>query len=121
MSRRKTGSQGGAVAAVDGMAHDPQAGMDRLEPLQQRGRSVPAAVIDDDDLEGPRLSAKRGGHPSHRLLQVGLLVEGGHHGADLDRGGQAHGAKPTRVKTVATGSWRRTCQAASCRRMPVRG
>src|ERR1700737_178259 len=103
------------------MAHDPQARMDRLEPLQHRGRSIPAAVVDDDDLEGPSLILERRSHPSHGLLQVGLLVEGGHHRTDLHRRRQAHGAKPTRVKTVATGSRRRTCQVASCRRMSVRG
>src|ERR1700716_2492745 len=95
--------------------------MDRLEALEDRGCPITAAVVDDDDLGSPRLSLEGSGHLSHRLLQVRLLVEGGQHRADVERRRQAHGAKPTRVKTVATGSRRRTCQRASCRKMPVRG
>ena len=93
------------VAAIDRVTDDAQIRMRRLEPFQHRRGAVLAAVIDDDDLESSRKGLQRARHSPHRLLQIALLVVGGHHRADLHRGrNRRHGAKPTRMNTVATSS-----------------
>src|SRR5712691_10716210 len=93
-----------------------------LEPLQDRRGAVLAAVVNDDDLKSPGDALERARLPPHRLLQVGFLVVGGHHRADVhgwrDR---VHGAKPTRTNTVATPARLNRLHAGSCSRSPVSG
>ena len=110
------------VAAIDRVTDDAQIRVRRLEPFQHRRGPVLAAVIDDDDLESARERLEGAGHPPHRLRQVGLLVVGGHHRADLHgRHRRGHGAKPTRMNTVATSSRLSRRKSVSWPRMPVSG